>query len=113
VSAWGEINAYSTLITIPILAGLPALVRQQHRRHGGQGLNMLRLPDHWVWDSWHAPDGIEQRLCAMSSLDGRWSAPAVAARRVLKRPEKAGGPFRSIQRRAGRVTATGVLAGVS
>lgn len=23
---------------------------------------MLRLPDHWVWDSWHARDGVEHHL---------------------------------------------------
>lgn len=23
---------------------------------------MLRLPDHWVWDSWHAHDGVEHHL---------------------------------------------------
>ena len=23
---------------------------------------MLRLPDHWVWDSWHAHDGAEHHL---------------------------------------------------
>ena len=48
---------YSTPITIPVL--LFFLPSAASPPRGVEGLNVLRLPDHWVWDSWHAYDGVE------------------------------------------------------
>ena len=62
--AWGQIMAYSSMITVPVLAlvrRVPARLRQQHRRQRRQGL-MLALPDSWVWDFWFADDGDEYHL---------------------------------------------------
>ena len=38
---------------------------------------MLRLPDHWVWDSWYAQDD-----------DGRWHAFFLRASRALLDPHR-------------------------
>ena len=55
---WGQIMAYTTMITIPVVARvphLPAFIHLVDRIVGCQGMT-LRLDADWVWDSWPFDD---------------------------------------------------------
>ncbi|MCW4628152.1 ABC transporter permease subunit [Marinomonas rhodophyticola] len=65
-TAWGEVMAYLTLITMPVLAFLSGIATSFYRFHclnRRQGLIFrsyimtIALKDQWIWDSWYFREG--------------------------------------------------------
>ena len=58
--SWGQIMAYATMITVPILVLFIAFQRSfinSIASSGVKGWGVFGLPEAWVWDFWLVDDG--------------------------------------------------------